>query len=339
MTAALPIQALAPYLQANIAGFGAELHVRKFSDGQSNPTYLIETDKEKYVLRKKPDGPILRSAHAVEREFRVIRALAQTNVPVPAALHLCEDDTIIGTPFYIMSHVEGRTFWSAHLPELAPDARARIYDRMNQTLAHLHMVNVADAGLSDFGKPGNYFQRQVARWQQQYRASETEHLPDMEAIMKWLDANMIADDGRVALVHGDFRLDNLMFDKTGTQVVALLDWELSTLGHPFADLAYQVSLWSMPPDGPLSGLKGVDRNAHGLPTDDQYVADYCARTGLDGIRNWDFYQVFSLFRMAAIVQGVKKRGLEGSASNRRAAEVGALTAPLAARAVEILAGT
>ena len=333
--AQLDAAVLQKYLADHIVGLGQIRDVTKFSDGQSNPTYLIKTDHKRLVLRKKPDGPILKSAHAVEREYRVIKALAASDVPVPLALHVCEDPQVIGTPFYIMSHVEGRTFWDPALPELPFETRARAYDAMNKTLAALHRVDVGAVGLTDFGKPGSYFERQVARWSTQYRASETEYLPDMEAIMRWLSANMVADDGRVALVHGDFRLDNMIFAPDGSAVRALLDWELSTLGHPFADLAYQVALWGMQPDSALRGLAGIDRAAQGLPEDQAYLEAYCTRTGITGIEDWSFYLVFSLFRMAAIVQGVKKRALEGTASNPRALEVGALTGPLSAYAARL----
>ena len=330
------VQKLARYLRAQIPGFAGLDEITKFADGQSNPTYLLKTPNGSLVLRRKPGGVLLKSAHAIDREFRVIEALQNTNVPVPRAIHLCLDEGILGTAFYIMSHVDGRTFWNPALPELTAQQRAGCYDQMNAALANLHSVDVQACGLTNFGKSGNYYDRQFIRWLGQYRATQTEHLAPMEAIIDWLSANMVPDDGRVALVHGDFRLDNMIFSPDGQTLRALLDWELSTLGHPFADLAYQCALWGMPPDSALRGLAGVDRTALGLPDEARYVADYCARMGLSGIANWPFYLVFSLFRMAAIVQGVKKRALDGTASSARAFEVGALTAPLATHALDIL---
>lgn len=327
---------LADYLEQNIPGFEGPINAEKFAGGQSNPTFLIQAESGKYVLRRKPPGELLKSAHAVDREYRVIAALADTEVPVAKAYHLCEDDSIIGSMFYLMEYIDGRVMWDPSLPEESPDSRSAIYSEMNRVLAALHSVDVEAVGLSDYGKPGNYFERQIGRWSKQYRASETESISEMEALIEWLPANMPADDGRIALVHGDFRLDNMMFHKQKSDVLALVDWELSTLGHPFADLAYQCMQLRMESTGVMSGLGGVDREALGIPSEEAYVAQYCERMGIDGIDDWNFYIVFSFFRFAAILQGVKKRAQEGNASSEKALQMGALVRPLAVQAVALI---
>ena len=332
------IARLGPYLEAHVPGFRGLRAAEKFSDGQSNPTFRLRAESGSYVLRRKPPGELLKSAHAVDREYRVLSALARTDVPVARALHLCADDGVIGSMFYVMEFVEGRVFWDPSLPGMEPQDRAAIYDQMNLALAAIHTVNLEAVGLSDFGRTGSYYERQYATWVRQYRATETGAIPAMERIIDWLGANMVPDDGRVSLVHGDYRLDNVMFAPDAPRLIAVMDWELSTLGHPLADLAYQCMLWRMPPGPVLSGLQGVDRKALGLPTEEDYVARYCARAGIAGIENWDFYLVFGLFRLAAIVQGVKFRGLQGNASSDRALQVGALAAPLAEKACDILDG-
>ncbi|RUU82302.1 MULTISPECIES: phosphotransferase [unclassified Mesorhizobium] len=308
--------ALAPYLEANIPGFSELAAVEKFKSGQSNPTYLLTAASGRYVLRAKPPGQLLKSAHQVDREFRVMSALAGTAVPVPAMLHLSAEDSPIGRMFYVMDFLDGRIFWDPALPEARDnEERAAIYDAMNETLAALHEIDVGTVGLGDFGRPGNYFERQLARWTSQYRASETDAVADMDGLIAWLETHMPADDGRISLVHGDYRLDNLIFAPDRPKVLAVLDWELSTSGHPFADIAYQCMQWRLPHASGFRGLGGVDRSALGLPSEEDYVAAYCRRRGLTGIGNWTFYLAFSFFRLAAICQGVYKRALDGNASN------------------------
>ena len=308
--------ALAPYLEANIPGFSGLAAIEKFKSGQSNPTYLMTAASGRYVLRAKPPGQLLKSAHQVDREFTVMSALAGTAVPVPRMLHLSAEDSPIGRMFYVMDFLDGRIFWDPALPEARDnDERAAIYDAMNVTLAAMHDVDVEAVGLGDFGRPGNYFERQLARWTSQYRASETGTVADMDRLISWLEKHMPADDGRVSLVHGDYRLDNLIFAPDRPQVVAVLDWELSTLGHPFADIAYQCMQWRLPHASGFRGLGGVERSALGLPSEEAYVAAYCRRRGLEGIGNWTFFLAFSFFRLAAICQGVYKRALDGNASN------------------------
>ncbi len=315
-TQTLDTDALGRYLEQHIPGFEGPLTAEKFPGGQSNPTFKLSAGGTDYVLRRKPPGELLKSAHAVDREYRVITALADTDVPVPKTYLLCEDDDIIGSMFYVMEYKEGRILWDPQLPEAKDNAeRAGIYDAMNKTMAALHNVNVEAVGLGDYGKPGNYFERQLSRWSKQYRASETERIEDMEHLMTWLEAKMPEDDGTVGLVHGDYRLDNMMFDSDKPEVIALLDWELSTLGHPLADLANQCMAWMLPGDGRIKGLMGVDRAALGIPSDEEYIAKYCERTGRDSIDNWNFYIVFSLFRLAAIMQGIVKRAQIGTASS------------------------
>ncbi|RWP87499.1 MAG: phosphotransferase family protein [Mesorhizobium sp.] len=308
--------ALAPYLEANIPGFSELAAVEKFKSGQSNPTYLLTAASGRYVLRAKPPGQLLKSAHQVDREFRVMSALAGTAVPVPAMLHLSAEDSPIGRMFYVMDFLDGRIFWDPALPEARDnEERAGIYDAMNETLAALHEIDVGTVGLGDFGRPGNYFERQLARWTSQYRASETDAVAEMDGLIAWLETHMPADDGRISLVHGDYRLDNLIFAPDRPKVLAVLDWELSTSGHPFADIAYQSMQWRLPHASGFRGLGGVDRSALGLPSEEDYVAAYCRRRGLTGIGNWTFYLAFSFFRLAAICQGVYKRALDGNASN------------------------
>ena len=320
---------LAAYLSEHVEGFRGPLTAHKFAGGQSNPTFHIEAASGDYVLRRKPPGELLKSAHAVDREFKVISALANTDVPVAKAYHLCEDETVIGSMFYLMEFVQGRVMWDPALPEETPESRTEIYAEMNRVLAAMHLVDVDAVGLGDYGRPGSYFERQVSRWTKQYRATETESIPEMETLIEWLPANMPADDGRVSLVHGDFRLDNMMFDKQSNKVVALVDWELSTLGHPFADLAYQCMQWRMPRESLIAGLGDIDRKAMGIPSEEEYVAMYCRNMGIDKIDNWNFYLVFSVFRFAAILQGVKKRGLDGNASSEKAVAMGEMVLPLA----------
>jgi aminoglycoside phosphotransferase (APT) family kinase protein len=331
-------QALDGWAEAHVPGWRGPSAAKKFATGQSNPTYLIEAPSGCYVLRRKPPGKLLKSAHMIEREFRVLRALEGTGFPAPRALALCEDDSVIGTAFYVMAHVDGRIFWDPALPELPREGRRPIYDAMNEGLAKLHAIDVAAAGLSDFGKPGSYFARQLQRWSEQYRASETETVDDMDRLIVWLGQNVPADDGRVALVHGDWRIDNMIFDAHSSRLLAVLDWELSTLGHPFADLAYQCMQWRLPNAGAFRGLAGVDRAAFGIPAEADYVADYCRRAGLKAIPDWTFLIAFSFFRVAAIVQGVYKRSLDGNASNperaRQMGEAVPLMARLAMKAVE-----
>jgi aminoglycoside phosphotransferase (APT) family kinase protein len=325
------------YLEDNVPGFSGQVTAEKFAGGQSNPTFRLSAGEQQYVLRRKPPGELLKSAHAVDREYRVISALADTDVPVPQSYCLCEDEEIIGSMFYVMEYKEGRVFWDPTLPEVADnDERTAIYDEMNRVLAALHNVDVDSVGLGDFGRPGNYFERQVSRWTKQYRASETEYSQSMETLIEWLPANMPADDGSVSLVHGDYRLDNIMFHPTEPKIIAVLDWELSTLGHPLADLSYQVMAWMMPRDGGISGLSGVDRSTLGLPSDEQYIADYCRRTGRASIDNWNFYLVFCFFRLAAILQGIKKRAEIGTASSAEAASRGAMVEPLAHAGVSLI---
>lgn len=325
---------LAAYLEQHVPGFRGPLTATKFSSGQSNPTFLIEAASGKYVLRRKPMGELLKSAHAVDREFRVISALADSDVPVAKAYHLCEDESVIGSIFYIMEFVEGRVLWDPALPGETPENRNAIYVEMNRVLAALHSVHIGAAELSDFGRPGNYFERQLNRWSKQYRASETETIPEMEHLMEWLPANMPADDGQVSLVHGDFRLDNMMFHPTEPKVLALVDWELSTLGHPYADLAYQCMQLRMEQGGVMAGLGGVDRGALGIPTEEEYVALYCAWMGTSKIPHWNIHLAYNYFRFAAILQGIKKRALDGTASSDKASAMGALVVPLARMAME-----
>lgn len=331
------IKRLAAYMAEHIPEFHGDLTAEKFAGGQSNPTFKLTAGDTSYVLRRKPPGELLQSAHAVDREFRVMTALRDTEVPVPRTYALCEDESVIGSMFFIMEYMDGRILWDPVLPDAADNAeRGAIYDSMNKTMAALHNVNVESVGLGDYGKPGNYFERQLGRWTKQYRASETEVMADMETLLRWLPANMPQDDGTVSLVHGDYRLDNMMFHPTEPRVIALLDWELSTLGHPLADLANQCMAWMLPRDSIMKGLAGVDRTALGIPSDEEYINRYCERTGRDGIENWDFYLVFSLFRLAAIVQGIKKRSQIGTASSAEADARGDLVGPLAHLAVQLI---
>ncbi|SES92364.1 phosphotransferase [Oceanicella actignis] len=336
--ATLDVAALGPYLEANIPGFRGLRAAVKFPTGQSNPTFRLEADSGLYVLRAKPPGKLLKSAHQVDREFRVMRALEGTNVPVPRALFLAPEDNPIGRMFYVMEHLDGRVLWDPALPDMTPRDRAEIYDAMNATLAALHDVDVEAAGLADFGKPGSYFVRQLGRWTQQYRASAVEPIADMDALIAWLERHVPEDDGQVSLVHGDYRLDNMMFARDENRVIAVLDWELSTLGHPLADLAYQCMQWRLPHEGGFRGLAGVERGpATGIPTEAEYVAAYCRRRGIAEIPDWTFCLAFSFFRLAAILQGVYKRALDGNASNpERALEIGKNVPRLAALAMDCI---
>jgi aminoglycoside phosphotransferase (APT) family kinase protein len=310
--------ALDAWAKANVKGWRGPSVAKKFPTGQSNPTYLIETASGRYVLRRKPPGKLLKMAHMIEREFRVLRALEGAEYPAPRVLALCEDEGVIGTAFYLMAFVDGRVLWDPALPELQREDRRPIYDSMNENLARLHSIDVAAAGLSDYGKPGSYFARQYQRWTDQYRASETARVEDMERLIAWLADKVPPDDGRVALVHGDWRIDNMIFDSTSPRLLAVLDWELSTLGHPLADLAYQCMQWRLP-NGRYRGLGGVDRAANGIPTEAEYVAAYCKRMGFEAIPDWTFLVAFSFFRSIAIHQGVYKRSLDGNASNPESA--------------------
>lgn len=308
--------ALERYLRAHVSGFEAPLQVQQFGGGQSNPTFLLSAGAKRYVLRKKPPGQLLKSAHQVDREYRIMKALAATDVPVPRMHVLCEDDGVIGTAFYVMDYLEGRIFRDPQLPGVAPAERAAIYDSMNDVLARLHKVDFGAVGLGDFGKPGNYFERQIARWITQYRAAQTDAFAEMEQLIDWMPRNIPKDDS-VSIAHGDYRLENTIFHPTEPRMIAVLDWELSTIGHPLADLAYNCMGYHVmnPRQG---GLVGIDHAASGIPTERDYVARYCARTGRDRIENWSFYLSFSIFRLASIAQGVYKRGLDGNASSENA---------------------
>ena len=332
----LALEPLGKELEAGIAGFSGLREIRKFDTGQSNPTYLLTADSGRYVLRAKPPGKLLKSAHQVDREFRVMRALKDSDVPVPDALYLSEDELSIGRMFFVMNHVDGRIFWEPDLPDLAHEERAPVYDAMNAALAALHSVDVDAVGLSDFGKPGNYYERQLDRWTRQYRASETEKIENMDTLIGWLEKALPADDGVVSLVHGDYRIDNMIFDAGDPTILAIIDWELSTLGHPLADLAYQCMQWRLPHESGFRGLGGLDRKAIGLPTEQDYVDAYCKRRNIERIDNWPFYLAFSFFRLAAILQGVLKRALDGNASNpERARQMSTAVPVMAAMAVDI----
>ncbi|MCJ8320601.1 MAG: phosphotransferase family protein [Colwellia sp.] len=340
MSATLPfnIEELTVYLEAHIEGFKGPITLDKFPGGQSNPTFKVSAQSGTYVLRKQPPGKLLKSAHAVDREYKVLNALKGSDVPVAKVYHLCEDTSIIGSMFYLMEFCDGAVYWSASLAEIDNnDRRTKMYDAMNKTLVALHSVDVNAVGLSDYGKAGNYFERQLARWTSQYKATELQKITAMDELAQWLAKHLPEDDGRVCLVHGDFRLDNMMFDKNKAEIIALLDWELSTLGHPFSDLAYQCMQLRMPSGmGSIDGLQDVDRSSLGIPTEEEYVASYCQRMGINSIQHWPFYLAFSFFRLAAIVQGVAKRASQGNASNNNAKKVGAFVEPLAQMALQII---
>lgn len=321
--------ALARYLQEHLEGAFDALEVKQFAGGQSNPTFMLTAADRRYVLRKKPPGKLLPSAHAVEREYRVINALADTGVPVPTARLLCEDAEIIGTPFYVMDFVEGRVIADPKLPGVDKEERTAMYESMNETLAQIHLVDWRAVGLEGFGKPERYVERQIKRWSQQYEASRTDDIDSMNELMTWLPANTPQED-ETTIAHGDFRPGNLIFHPTEPRVIAVLDWELSTLGHPLGDLAYNCMAYRLPPsDAELSGLMGVDTEALGIPSEEAFVADYVERTGRKPIEDWNFFMAFSLFRIAAICQGVYKRSLDGNASDAKAGMYGVVARLLA----------
>ncbi len=325
----LPDAALAEYLETRIPGFRGPVQSSKFKGGQSNPTYLLEAGSGRYVLRRKPPGTLLGSAHAVDREFRVLEALYGTGVPVAHPLHLCLDDAVIGSMFYVMSYIDGRVFWDPSLPELPPEQRTALYEVLLQTLSAIHAVDVGKAGLIDYGKPGNYFARQLDRWSRQYRDSETQSIPAMESLITQLPLRCPEDDGSIALVHGDFRIDNLMFTPDGGKVLAVVDWELSTLGHPLADLGYLCMALRLPRNPALPGLAGMDRAALGIPDEAALLARYAELTGRRIPADWPFVLAFSFFRLAAIAQGVAKRAQQGNASSEQAQQAGRMVQMLA----------
>lgn len=334
----LPIERLNAYLRRHILNFDGLQRAEKFSGGQSNPTFLLYADSGEYVLRRKPPGKLLQSAHAVDREFRVIRALAKTDVPVAKAYHLCEDESVIGSTFYVMSFEVGRVFWDPKLPEMTDAAdRRTVHEEMVRVLAALHNVDVAKVGLADYGRSENFFERQTSRWTKQYRAAETQRIDAMEALRSWLPENIPHGQDQVSLIHGDYRLDNVMFALKQPKPIAVLDWELSTLGHPLSDLGYYCMGLRVPSLGEFNGLHGVDRAALNIPSEDEIVQMYCALRGLEAIEDWHYYLAFSFFRLAAIVQGVYHRSLQGNASNPKAASLGGMVEPLAQQGLDVLA--
>jgi len=318
------------YLHDVIPGYGGPLTIRQFEGGQSNPTYLLSTPGAQYVMRRKPSGMLLKSAHAVDREYRVISALAKVSgFPVPEALVLCEDDSVVGSMFYIMRHVPGRIFWDCRMPDLSPEDRAAVYDSVNETLARLHIVDYEALGLGDFGRPGNYFARQISRWSKQYELSRTEDIAEMDKLIAWLPGAVPADDGLSSIIHGDYSFHNILIHPTEPRVVGLLDWELSTIGQPLGDLTYHLMEWYRPPGADARGtLEGADLAALGVPTLEEYVARYCDRTGLAFQGNLAFYRAFNLFRVAAILQGILGRLRDGTATSANAAEIAARIRPL-----------
>ena len=331
--------ALERYMVANVEGFGGSLTVEQFRGGQSNPTFLLSDGKTRYVLRRKPPGKLLPSAHAVDREFRVLKALHGTDVPVAKPYALCEDESVIGTAFYIMEFMQGRVLWDPALPGLSTADRGAIFDEMNRVIAALHRVDYQAVGLGEYGRPGSYLERQIARWTKQYRASETERIEAMENLIEWLPKNIPAGD-ETTIVHGDYRLDNVIFHPTEPRILAVLDWELSTLGHPLADFAYHCMTWRLTP-AEFRGMQGFDFAALGIPSEEDYVARYCERTGRSGIENWDFYMAFNMFRLAGILQGIMGRVVEGTASSQHAIESGKRARPMAEagwRQVELILG-
>lgn len=322
---------LTAWLEAHVEGFRGPLKIAQFKGGQSNPTYALTTPARDYVLRRKPPGKLLPSAHAVDREFRVISALHGTGFPVPRPYGLCEDDSVIGTMFYIMERVQGRVIWNNLLPDATPAERRAVYEAKVKTLAALHQMDYEKLGLKDFGKPGNYFARQISRWSKQYQASETRPIPAMDRLIAWLPANIPAEDG-TSIVHGDYRLDNMILHPTKPEILAVLDWELSTLGHPLGDFTYHLMQWYMPARASNTvtpSLADADLPALGIPTAEEYAALYCAHTGRKQIDHMDFYAAYNMFRLAGILQGIVGRVRDGTASNEHAAELEANVPPLA----------
>jgi aminoglycoside phosphotransferase (APT) family kinase protein len=331
---------LRAYMAEHVDGYGGEpLTVTQFKGGQSCPTYRVEAGGRAYVLRRKPPGKLLPSAHAVDREYKVITALGGTDVPVPRTYALCEDEAVVGTAFYLMEWVDGRVFWDPMLKDLAKPDRAAVYDQMNAAIAALHRVDYEAVGLGDFGRPGNYFARQIGRWSKQYKASETEAIPEMDRLIEYLPATIPAGDETV-VVHGDYRLDNMIFHPTEPRLLAILDWELSTLGHPLADFTYNLMVWRLE-STLFRGVADADFAGLGLPTEAEYVAAYCRRTGRDGIADLEWYMAYNMFRLAAILQGIMGRVVDGTAASEHAIEQGRRARPMAEaawRQVEAIAG-
>lgn len=331
---ALPFEldALEQYLGRHVTGFQGPVSVSRFKGGQSNPTYLLSTPGRQYVMRTKP-APVARllpSAHAVEREFKLQSALAGSAVPVASMHCLCEDESVIGRAFYVMDFVDGRIFWQQSLPGLQPGERAAIFDELNRVIAELHKVDFSARGLADYGKAGNYFARQIDRWTRQYRASETGPIEAMNRLIDWLPAHIPHEETpQVSLVHGDYRIDNVIFHATEPRILAVIDWELSTLGHPLADLAYHLMSWHIVPGGVMRGLGGVELEALGIPSESSYIQAYERRVGRPVAGDWNFYLAYNLFRIAAILQGIAKRVEEGTASSTQAVEYGRQARPLA----------
>ena len=319
---------LEEWLAANLNGFAGPMTVSEFKGGQSNPTYRLTTSGASYVLRRKPPGTLLPSAHAVDREYRIIHALTETDVPVPRTFLLCEDESIVGTMFYVMDFLDGRIFFDPRLPEVSSNhERAAMFDAMNEVIAALHNVDYKSVGMANFGREGGYVTRQIDRWSKQYKASETDSIDAMERLRAWLPAHLPEHD-ETSLVHGDYRLDNLVFHPTEPRVIGVLDWEIATLGNPLADFAYHVMAWRVSPDE-FRGLREVDIAALGIPGEAAYIAAYAKRTGRDALPDWEFYMAYNLFRMAAILQGIMGRVRDGTAANPEAARMGALVRPLA----------
>jgi aminoglycoside phosphotransferase (APT) family kinase protein len=315
------------YLAEHIGDFCGPIEVEQFRGGQSNHTYRVTAANARYVVRRKPPGKLLPSAHAVDREYRVLHALQQTNVPTPRVFALCEEPEIIGTPFYVMEYVEGRVYWELWLPERDPPFRAAVFEAMNDGIAKLHSIDIRAIGLEDFGKPADYVARQIGRWSKQYRASKTETIAEMDRLIEWLPSHL-PDDDETTLVHGDYRLDNMIFDSAEPRLLAILDWEISTLGHPIADLAYHCMPWRLPPETGR-GFKGMDLAALGIPSEQEYLSAYCGRTGRAQPTHWEYYMAYNMWRLAAILQGIMGRVMDGTAASEHAREMGAMARVLA----------
>lgn len=330
---AIDADALRAWMSEHVGPTG-ELTLRKFRGGESNPTFWVSDGEREFVLRKKPPGKLLQSAHQVEREHRVMAALKDTDVPVAEVYPLCEDPEVIGTPFFLMEYVKGRIFWNVQLPDLEQAERSAVYDELARVLAAIHSVDVDAVGLGDYGREGGYVERQIKRWTGQYRKSETQPIASMDKLIEWLPANLPEKD-ETTLAHGDFRLDNLIFHPTEPRCLAVIDWELSTLGHPIADLAYTCMLYDMQMPR-VGGLLGVDFEATGIPTEEAFVKRYCELTGRDEVERWTYYKAFGLFRIAAIVQGVYKRSLDGNASSDNAAMYGAAVGAMSGIACDLV---